>query len=648
MEFGWTGRRLIVNLSGEKWFTENIDEKLLRNYIGGRGINSRFVLDIIGPDTDPLGPDNVLIIGVGPVTGTLSPGSSRVTFTALSPIVVVDSDKPGFGDSNMGGFFGPEIKYAGYDQIVIKGRAKKLVYLWIDDDEVEIRDAASLWGKDTSETVDAIREELDDDRIEVACIGPAGENLCRMASIIGHKHRAAGKCGIGAVMGSKSLKAIAVRGTKPVKVAHPEELEKAVEEAILVLQKDPSSTAWSVDGTPVLVEAHQRGGRLGTMNFQHSQFEHWEDISADSLWKYWTGSKACFSCPVHCDHFYKVNGSDGTFYGGGPEYVAVGGFGSKCGNRDLVSILEANNLCNRYGMDVLNVASTIAWSMECWQRGLINKSLTHGLELKWGDGNVIKTLIRLMAHREGRIGKLLAEGAYRAAKKINQGAERFVVHVRGQDPALSDGRAAKAWGLAYAVSSRGGDHLRALATGETFFTPEEAKRLFGTEEAVKRFGVKGKGRLVKWSEDQRAVADCLETCKFIVRTVLMYPKWMTRFFNAVTGFDYTEDELMRVGERVVNTERVLNVRLGLTRAYDTNSERFLKEPIKEGPAKGETLSAQAKMLDEYYEARGWDLDAGFPGRDKLEELGLKDLAEILMKMGRLGKPETGASRKRKA
>lgn len=623
-KYGWTDQRLIIDLTKEKVVKEPLPQSLPHNFIGGRGINSITLFNLVKPGTDPLGPNNVLLFGIGPLTGTLVPSSGRFTISALSPLTVVGKDKPCFGDSNSGGFFGPELKFAGYDQVIIKGKAKKPVYLWINDETVNVRSAEHLWGMNTWETDEAIKKDEEDPDIQTACIGPAGENLSRMGCIVSGgsiSKGIAGKCGIGAVMGSKNLKAVAVRGSKSVKVARPEELEKTVEQAIQALYNDPSSIAYSLYGTPSLVEAHHWAGRLPTRNYQATEFDGWADINAEALEKYWVKSMACFCCPLHCRHYYIVDSGPYECSGEGPEYVTLGGFGSKCGNRNLESILYANTSCDQLGLDHQNTASTIAWVMECWQRGILTKQDTDGLVAEWGNHEAIIELIRKIAYRKG-FGNLLAEGAYRAAKVVGKGSQKYVMHAKGQDPAISDPRAAKAWGLAYAVASRGGDHLRALATAETFFSSEEAEKLFGAKEAVERFGIKGKGRLVRWCEDQRAVADSLEMCKFVVRTVLMNPNWLAKLFNAVTGLNSTAQQMMEVGERIVNVERAFNVRQGITKKDDTLSERFLKDPIPTGPAKGEVLNLEP-MLKEYYDARGWNVETGIPTKKKLGELGLK-------------------------
>ena len=643
MPFGWTGRRLMVDLSSGRSRVEEIPGEYLHQYIGGRGLNSRTLYDYQKPGIDPLGPDNPLIFGVGPTNGTLIPASGRFTVTAFSPLTVVGDDKPCFGDSNAGGFWGPELKYAGYDQLILEGASEKPVYLVVRDDRVEIRDASNLWGKSTWDAEGAIHQALRDRSYQVVTIGPAGENLVRFACIMNSRHRANGKCGMGAVMGSKKLKAIAVKGSHGVPVASKAEVQRVVAEAMGVLEKDPSAQVYARLGTPSLVRAHSAQGRVPTRNYQETVFENWEKLSAETFERdFWERSKACFGCPLHCGHFFKVpSGPYAGSSGEGPEYVSIGAFGTKVGNDDPAAVLHAHMLCNQLGLDTLNAGGTIGWAMESWQRGVLNESETAGLVLEWGNHPTVMELLNRIAYRKDEIGDLLAEGAYRAAKKLGRGSERWVAHAKGQDPALSDPRTAKAWGLGYATASRGGCHLRALATGETFFTPAQAREMFGSDEAVKARGVKGKGRLVRWSEDQRAVADSLETCKFIVRTSLIWPEWEAKFLNAVTGLNWTPDDIMRAGERITNIERAINVRQGLTRKDDSLSERLMNDPIPSGPARGETLNLKP-MLDEYYEARGWDEVTGYPYREKLEELGMADIARDLAAEGKLGTGPHGA------
>lgn len=623
MLFGWTGNRLIVNLSSGKTEIEKINEEDLYQFIGGRGLNSMTLYNEISPGCDPLGPENLLLFGVGPCNGTLIPGSSRMTISALSPSVFVGDDRPCLGDANSGGFWGAELKFAGFDQVKIVGCSEKPVYLWIHDGKSELREASHLWSKDIWETDRIIRSELSCSRVRIAAIGPAGENLSRVACIINDLNRAAGRCGMGAVMGSKRLKALAVRGTKKVPVKDKKSVLELVKQSKKLLFEDMLSILYSKEGTLSLLAFQQGLGKLATRNYQETQFEGWKKISSSAMKKgYWKRSKSCYACPLHCSQAFRVEqGPFGGTWGEGPEYVTMAGFGSKCGNDHLESILKANMICNQLGLDTASTSSTIAWAMECWEKGLITREDTGGLNLEWGNHEAILELLPMIAHRRGAFGDLLAEGAYRAAKLLGKGSLRYVSHGKGQDPAITDPRAAPAWGLAYAVSSRGGDHLRAFPTAEFCLQPKEGEALFGSRDALNPKGIEGKGRLVKWSEDLRAVADSLEVCKFIVRTALIRPIWMTRYLKAVTGWDIKEEELMLIGERIINIERLFNVRQGLSRKDDTLSERFLKEPIPRGPAKGEILYLEP-MLDEYYRARGWDLKTGHPKEDTLNRLGI--------------------------
>jgi aldehyde:ferredoxin oxidoreductase len=627
---------LVVDLTNQTLEVEALSEELLYKYVGGRGLNSHVLYQHIDRETNPLGPENVLVFGVGPVTGTLAPGSGRTTISALSPLTVVRDNVPSLGDGNFGGFFGPALKYAGFDQIVIHGRAARPMWLWIDDEVVELRDASHLWGLDTAETMTRITQERGDSDIQVACIGVAGETGCRFATVMTNLARAAGKSGIGAVMGSKRLKAVAVRGTGAVRVARPADLMDAVADTIIALRQDPASQTYGTEGTASLIEARVKAGGLPTRNYQKLGLEGWQNLTAESLKRYWTRSKACFSCPLHCSHHYEIlEGPFAGTKGEGPEYGALGPLGSLVGNTDLASVLYLDTLCNRLGVSVSMAGSTIAWAMECWQRGILREKETDGLVLEWGNPEVIIEMVERLARAEGSLGSLLAEGHYHAAQELGRGSEEYVIHVKGQTPGMTDPRISPAWGLAYIVASRGGDHLRALVTPEFYFTPEQAVKYFGSEEAVSRAGVHGKGRMVKWCEELRAMADSLEICKFVVRTGLIFPVWLQRYFNAVTGLDWSEEDIMHTGERINNLERSFNVLRGLVRSAETISARFLENPVESGPYKGYTFDPKP-LLDEYYEARGWD-ENGFPTRQKLEELGLGEVADDLGHAGKLGR-----------
>lgn len=615
MNYGWMGRRVIIDLSREKPVKEHLKEDFLKSYIGGRGINVRTLYDMVGRNLDPLSPENPLIFGTGPVTGTLFPSNGRHNVTSKSPLTGI------LGDSNSGGFWGPELKFAGYDQIVVMGRARKPVYIWIDDDEVQIVDASNLWGETTWETDRLIKEELGDEAIQIACIGQGGENLVRYAAIMNNLARAAGRTGMGAVMGSKNVKAIAVRGSRGVGLAHPELFEELCKDAFEKIYRAASYEPRSKYGTTMLISIYNTMGVLPTRNSQTGVFEGAEKISGEALLeKYVVKNKACFSCPIHCSRYFAMK----NFYetsGEGPEFETLCSLGARCGNSNLESILYANNLANQYGIDTISTGNVIAFAMECYEKGLITDSDTGGIEFTWGNHEAIVEAVKKIAFREG-FGDILADGVKRASEKIGRGAERFALHVKGLEPPEQEVRGLKAWGLGWAVSSRGADHLRAFPLPETTWTPEEVKETFGTEKAADRFAYLGKADMVKHFEEICAIADSMEMCKItLIALKALKPEDAAKIIYAVTGWEIDDRELLRVGERIVNLERLFNLREGISRRDDTLPERYLKRPMPEGPSKGNVVELEP-MLDRYYELRGWDMRTGIPKREKLEELDL--------------------------
>jgi len=625
--YGWAGKILWIDLSERKVVKTPFPREGMRKYIGGRGINSRTLYNELKADVSPFEPENPLIFGVGPCDGTLCPGSGRTTITSLSPLMVVGEDKPGLGDCNVGGFWGPELKYAGYDQVIVKGKSEHPVYIFIDDEDVQIKDASHLWGKTIDVTDRCIKQEIGDSDIHIGCIGPAGENLVRFACIIFDLARAAGRTGMGAVMGSKNLKAIAVRGSGAVKVAKPEKLQQLTKKAAEAISVDMNYPIWSVYGTPGLIELANEYGFLVTRNFQTGVFEGADDIGGwNFVRKYSVKSKACHACPLHCGHYYEIK--EGPYKGvsaGGYEFPAAN-VGSRIGNQDLASMLYAWELYDTLGLDATSTGGVISFAFECYEKGILSSKDTDGLKLSWGNAEAMLELIKKIAYRQG-IGDLLAEGSYRAAKKIGKDALKYAIVTKGVEHIEFDPRGVKGWGLAYAVSNRGADHLRALLGGEFGITPEQAKALWGAPEAADRFSIKGKAKMLKWHEDNRAIVDSLEICKFLARTALIAPRWFVDFMDAVTGVRFTEEEIMRVGERINNLERAFNVKQGLTCSDDTLPERFLKEPLPEGPSKGQICELQP-MLKEYYQLRGWS-NNGAPNGKKLKQLGLSEIADEL-------------------
>lgn len=605
-----------IDLSKKKSTIEYINKELVAKFIGGRGINSALLYNEVPAGIDPFSPENRIIFGTGPLTGTLSPASGRYTVSSKSPLTGIH------GDSNAGGFWGPELRFAGYDHLIIQGRSKKPVYIWINDNNIEIRDASHIWGKTTWETELSIQEELGDPDIQVASIGQAGEKLVRYACIINNKWRAAGRTGMGAVMGSKNLKAIAVRGSKKVDVAKPDELMKYVYELNDLLLSDPAYGIWSKYGTPGLINPANQLGILVTENDRRSTFADAEKISGETFYdEYSVKSNACFNCPVHCGHSYVAGtGNNGNIiFGGGPQFAALANLGSRCNNSNLGSILEMNTICNQLGIDVCSSGVALSFAMECFEKGIITEKNTGGIQLNWGNsGSMIKMLYKI-AGKEG-FGNVLAEGAWRASQVIGKESHKYAMTIKGADSPDYDPRALKGWGLAYAVSTRGGDHLRALPALEILNDPLEYERL-GLPVAGNRFSYDNKAIMIKWHEDIRAVADSLEICKFLTRTTLLSPKYLARLFELVTGAGITINELLFAGERIINIERMFCVREGISRKDDTLPERYLTESLPDGPGKGETIQLE-KMLDEYYLERGWDNETGIPTHMKLNELGI--------------------------
>lgn len=633
---GWAGRILEIDLTRRKAVTHPLDPTDTKMYLGGRGRNVITLYRKLKPKIDPLGPDNILMFGTGPTTGALSPlGSGRFNVTAKSPLTGI------LGDSNCGGFWAPELKYAGYDQIIVYGRASEPVYVWIDDDNVEIRDAKHLWGKDTYDTHKSILEETGDPEIHTVEIGVAGENLVKMGNILSDAFRGAGRTGMGAVMGSKNLKAIAVRGTKGVKVADPDKLLEITKDDIKILYSDPTSRLFSEQGSMALMRIYDLNlGAQVTRNFQEGQFNPIEGLLGEYYTKtYEVKKRGCLSCSLHCGSFWMIQ--DGPFAGlSAPklEYGMVTNYTTRVGVANLEIGLKAIDLLQRYGLDTISTGAVIGFAMECYEKGILSDKDTNGLKLEWGNADAVLEMIEKIATREG-IGNLLAEGCRTAALKIGKGADKYAMHTKGLEHIECDPRGIQAFGLGYAVGSRGADHLRALPAFEYTITPEKAKELFGTPRAADRFATDGKACMVKWFEEVRAFTDSIEACKFITRTGLVWPEAQAQVLNAITGLELTGKDALRIGERIVNVERAFNVREGITKKDDSLPDRFTKEPMPSGPSKGHVCNLD-QMLDEYYNLRGWDVKTGIPTMKKLNELGLKNIAKELDHLGKLPKPKT--------
>jgi aldehyde:ferredoxin oxidoreductase len=629
---GYRESILRVSLTDGRITKESLDEETARKFIGGRGLGAKILFEELRPGVDALGPQNRLVLAAGVVTGLPFAGNCRYVAMAKSPLTGI------WGESNGGGFFGPELRFAGFDAIIVEGRADHPVYLWINDDRAEIRDARHLWGKETGETEDQIRAELRDKKVRVASIGPGGEKLVRFACILSDYHHANGRSGMGAVMGSKNLKAIAVRGTQKIPLADGAR--------VLALSKQANKEAWQGAYKDLLHKYGSDGdlddlhatGRLPTKNFQHCTFDGYANITGETMADtILVRRDYCFACPIACNQVvaakqpYAVD----PIYGG-PEYETAGAFGSLCMNDNLVVVSKANELCNRYSIDTISTGVAIAFAMECYEKGLITRADAGGMELTWGSAEAIVGLVEKIAKREG-IGDLLAEGVKRAAEKLGRGAEGFAIHLKGQEIPLHEPRGKKGLALAYATSNRGGCHLQA-EHDDFFEDPAWLYPEIGLDKTVDRLDMgPEKARLIHVLGDLKGAFDCLSAC--------IYASWpeggvklttIRDLVIAATGWDVTLPELMTVGERAFNLCRAFNAREGMTRKDDVLPVR-LTTPLTEGLYKGQSIPHDdfERMLDAYYESRGWDRITGIPTRAKLLQLGLRDAAEDLDKYGLL-------------
>jgi len=624
---GWTGKRLRIDLSRGTTSVEEIGESYRKKWLGGRGFNSELLYREVGPDVDPLGPENLLIFGVGPLTGTFAPSSGRTTVTARSPL------GGGFGDSNMGGHWGPELKFAGYDQLVISGKASKPVYLWIDDDHIEIRDASQIWGKLVLEADAMIKEELGSQEIHTALIGPAGENTVRYACIMSDVYRAAARSGMGAVMGSKNLKAIAVRGTNPVNIARPEEFYQISASIRERLRQDLMAQMLYDQGTWLLtMPANYELGWFCWHNFQKGNHPDAKKLSGEAHRdNFLSHREGCFACPISCGRFSKIK--EGKYAGeitGGPEYETLTAVGPRIGLLDMDKVVHNNKLVNELGLDSCSCGGAIAWAMECWEKGLLTKEDTGGLVLEWGDQELITRLIEMIAHREG-FGDLLAEGSSRAAEIMDRGRD-YSISVKGHDMSQDDPRGLGfAFGIGFVTGRRGGDHLQGLPCLELTgaFYPGLVEKILGSKEAEAPLSPVKKPEMERYQEDLKAVGDSLTQCTFTHSwSFAVQPEDMALLLSAATGLEFSAKELFEIGSRIVHLERAYWNRLLVGRLEDKSPKRFTQEPMPDGPNKG-TVFPEAELIPRYYEVRGWDKKTGFPLPEVLKGLGLEDVAAEL-------------------
>jgi len=622
--YGYAGKLVRINLSSGKIVKEPLDGAIVREYLGGVGYAAKIMWDEVKRGTDPYSPENLLIFATGPLTGTLFPFSGSYDLVFKSPLTGL------WGESRAGGFFGPQLKFAGYDFLIISGRAEKPVYIWIEDDKVEIRDASHLWGKGIHETTRIILEETDENA-SVACIGPAGERLVRFACVIVDRDRAFGRCGGGAVMGSKKVKAVAVSGHGEIRVAKPELYERILEECKQIAEKFKKTTVFAQYGTAGIVLPLNEAGAFPTKNFQTCYFEHAEKISGETLARdYLIKRRACFACWIGCGrHVEVVSGPYITPPFEGPEYETINMLGAQLLIDDLRVIIKANYLCNDYGIDAISVGNCIAFAIEAFEKGLISSDMKGELPLEWGNPDTLLKSVEAIAFRKG-LGDILAEGVKRAAERIGNGAEDIAVHVKGLETPAHDPRGtSRSFAIQYAVGNRGGCHTHPNWTGLWDFGRIDAGLIsHGLPwPPISRFDeerVKERARAVRLFSLHGLCAEILGFCRFAVEGgvgACMTPKILADFTSSLTGLDINEYQLLEASERVLTLERCFNVREGVTKCDDRLPKRLF-EPIKTGPTKGQSVRNFDKLLEAYYEEMAWDVNTGIPTKEKLQQLGL--------------------------
>jgi aldehyde:ferredoxin oxidoreductase len=618
---GYSGKVLRINLSEKTYKEEPLPFEYARDFIGGAGFGIKYLFDELKAGIDPLGVENKLIYALGPFTGSPVPCSSRFTITSKSPATGA------VGMALSGGHFPVEMRRTGYDVIIIEGKAEKPTYLFITPGKVRFRDAGRVWGLLTSDTQQVIKEELKDHNIRVSCIGPAGENQSKMAGIF-NELRAAGRKGIGAVMGAKNLKAVAVRGEVAVPIASEEKFAAAKKALNQAMVASPGLfPVFAKVGTGCALPATGHFGIFSAKNWTATgEFVPLDAIGLEAQATQKLGNARCANCSVGCTQVLRAK--KGCYAGivtEGPEFETYYSFGGQLVNDNLDSIIAADRLADELGLDSISAGVAVGFAMELFERGILTAADTGGMELKWGDHEALIKLLRMMAFREG-VGDLLADGVKAAAARIGKGSEGYAMHVKGLELPAYDVRGAKAQGLNYATAYTGADHNRGYAPQEIFGLPFPFP--------VDRFAYEGKGVLTKWNQDlQTATADCPVLCSFIVLMALLEngTKIVGDLLEALSGIPYTADEVMRVGERVNNLARAFNAREGFGRKDDVLPDRLMNEPITEGLSKGQRVSPEDlnRMLDEYYQVRGWDLATGTPTRAKLVELGLGYVADQL-------------------
>lgn len=613
-----------VNLTTGKTSHKLIPKVMRTRYLGGRGINMYLLYNHLKPNTDPLSPDNILLVGAGLLGGIPCLGSGRCDIAAKSPLTGA------IGDSNIGGFFAPELRLAGFDHLAITGKAEKPVYLLVENNTIAVKDASHLWGLDTFDSQTILRKEEDDENIKSLVIGAAGENLVRFANVRTGMKNAAGRTGMGCVMGSKKLKAVATRGTTPLKFTHPNKLLDYCKEMNEMITSSRWAKAQSRWGTMIIYSNTNTTGLIRTRNFQLNQLKEGQDLEPENIDRYSIGTSGCYGCAVHCRHRYILReGPYAPLFGEGPEYTSLGAFGTMVDCKKMETVLVANHLVNKYGLDTLETGGLIAWAMELYEKGILNDEVTNGLKLEWGNEEVVYELIRKITYREG-FGNYLADGFKGAIAKIGTESAYYAIQIKGMSNLHSDERPTPSFALGIATSTRGADHLRSRPAVDMYGLPEELlKEVYGDFIASDYSSYDGKSRMVWWQELLYAITDSIGTCKFqTVFCAVHAPKWkeFSTLIQLTTGMEISEIELMEIGERICTLERMFNLREGFSRKDDNLPERYFQEPTPLGLpiARNKKINREKfdTMLNEYYNLHGWD-NSGVPKTDTLKKLDLE-------------------------
>jgi aldehyde:ferredoxin oxidoreductase len=617
---GYKGKIAVVDLTSRTVKEEVLSENLYRSFIGGIGLGVRILYEYMKPRVNPLGPENIIGFVTGPLAGTPAPMAAKYAVVTKSPLTNT------WGDANSGGFFGSELKAAGYDAVFLTGVSSKPVYLFIKDSKIEFRDATHIWGKDTRETEVMLKQGTGERELKTACIGPAGESVSLIASIISDRSRVAARSGVGAVMGSKKLKAIAVRGTAKIEVADANMVSELRRNTLKYLRENVESLPFikmiSGNGTCDALVNLVFSGATPIKNWSFiggEDFPQYSKMSGGAVTKYQLKRSGCGNCPINCGGILDVKEGPYATEGRKPEYETLASFGAMCLNSNIESIIKANHICDRYGIDTISAGSVIAFAMECYEKGIISKKDTEGIELTWGNAAAILSMLEKIVKREG-FGDVLADGVERAAKRIGKSAEECAIHIHGQEPGMHDPRFFPQRGLGYITSATPGRHM--VSQASIRFDRERKLGIYPEVQAPKEKEEGETGRMHATATSYNQVFSDSGMCLFAITAGNAYP--LIEFISAVTGWDFTAAEAIKTGQRILTLCQIFNIREGWT-AKDFNLPDRIKKPPTTGPFAGRSINFNA-LRASYYKSMGWDIEYGLPSRQCLNELGIKDLA----------------------